>query len=453
MKIKTSKMIMPVGMFLCILLASTNITYGQLALDDLINYALQHSRDIKSANLQLEEARYQHKETLGQGLPQVEASASYSKMMLPEISLPEDLISGIPEEYEPMLAQLSNLDAFYTATAGVQVTQLIYNQSYLTGLKTTKKSQELYELLKSKTEEEVIEEVATSYYQVLSLMLQLNTVDKSLVNLNEIYRIVNLNYENDLVKETDVNRLKVTITNLEVNQQTITNAIEIQLNYIKALSGMPSDTTLNLGAISIDNDKEPLMQSPLFLIESVPSYQVLIKQRELNDQEIKLAKAEYCPTLATYGQFNFSSYNIESDIEEFNNMNTIGVQLSVPIFTSGINQAKVKQAQLKRAQTEENILKTKDLLSVSYSSARTEYQTAYNLLEAQKENRDLAFKVYEQTTLQYKEGMASMADVLNVNSDFIQAESSYNQQIIKCRLSEIKMMKSSGTLKLLVNKN
>ena len=446
-------MIVPIGMFLCVLVTSTNITYGQMTLDDLINYALENSRDIKSANLQLEEVMYQRKETLGHGLPQVEASGSYSKMMLPEISLSDEVVSMVPVEYAPMLAQIGNLDALYTATLGVQVTQLIYNQSYLTGLKTTKKAKELYQLLRNKTEEEVIEEVATSYYQTLSLMLQLNTVNKSLVNLNEIYRIVDLNYKNDLVKESDVNRLKVTITNLEVNQQTIKNVIDMQINYLKALSGMPSDTTFYLDTTSMDNDKNLLIQSSTFLLEGVPSYQVLLKQRELNDQEIKLAKAEYCPTLAAFGQFNYSSYNIESNIEKFNNMNTIGVQLSVPIFTSGINQAKVKQAQLKMAQTEETILKTKDLLSVSYSSAFSEYQTAYSLLDVQKENRDLAFKVYKQTSLQYKEGMASMADVLNVNTDFLQAESSYNQQIIKCRLSEIKMMKSSGSLKQLVNKN
>ena len=91
------------------------------------------------------------------------------------------------------------------------------------------------------------------------------------------------------------------------------------------------------------------------------------------------------------------------------------------------------------------------MLSVDYSNSLSGYQTSRELLNVQKENRELALKVYNQTTLQYKEGMTSMADVLHVNSDFLQAENSYHQQILKCKLAEVKMMKSSGNLKQLVN--
>ena len=71
------------------------------------------------------------------------------------------------------------------------------------------------------------------------------------------------------------------------------------------------------------------------------------------------------------------------------------------------------------------------------------------MLAAQRENKALALKVYHQTSLLYNEGMASMADLLNVNSDFLQADNSLNQQILKCKTAEIKMLKASGSLKSL----
>lgn len=426
---------------------------GQTKLNDVIQYALVHSREVKKANLKIEEANYIRKEAIGHGLPQIEASGSYSKMMLPEISISDEVKAMVPAQYAPILDQFSNIDALYTLSAGVQVTQLLYSQSYWVGIKTTKKVQELYGLLKNKTEEDVIEEVANSYYQTLSLMLQLNTIDKSLVNLKEIYRIVDLNYRNDMVKESNVNRLKVTITNLEVNQQTIKTVIGIQLNYIKALAGMPADTVLALDTASLNKNINALALNPAFSIENVPSYQVLLKQSEMNNQEIKLARAKYLPTLAAFGQFNYSSYNFKSEIDKMSNMNTIGLNLSFPIFSSGVNYAKLKQVQLKKSQTDEDILKTKDLLTINFNNANTEYQTAIKLLDVQKENRDLALKVYNQTSLQYKEGMASMADVLNVNSDFLQADNLYNQQILKCKFAEIKILKSTGNLKQIASNN
>lgn len=441
---------------------------GQTTLTGLVSYTLQHSRDIKKAELQRREADYIRQEAIGHGLPQVEASASYSKMMLPEVEIPataSQQIQGIADllinesataeqrqavnnSISGLLNQLGNLDALYTASAGIQVTQLIYSQSYWVGLKTTKKTQELYSILKTKNEEDVIAEVANGYYQAESLMLQLQTVDKSISNLKDIFRIAELSYKNDFLKESSVNRLQVTITNLEVVRETLQNGIDIQLNYLKALAGMPGDTLLTIDASTLIDDFANQEQS--FSIENVPSYQLMLKQDEIYSQQVKLSKAKYYPVLAAFGKFSYSSYNFSSEIEKMSNMNTIGLSLSVPIFSSGVNSAKLKQSQLRQAQLREDILKTTDLLAVNFNNAYLEYQTAFNMLSAQKENLALAQKVYDQTSLLYQEGMASMADLLNVNSDFLQADNSLNQQILKCKMAEIKMLKSSGTLKSLI---
>lgn len=448
-----------------------NSLQGQTKLTDLISYSLEHSRDVRKAELQRKEASYMYKEVRGNGLPQIEASASYSKMMLPDIEIPGDVgdqlgsmldmiinenvssetKQALKDQLTGTLNGLAGLDAMYTASAGIQVTQLIYSQSYWTGLRTAKKTKELYSLLKAKTEDEVIAEVASGYYQAGSLMLQLGTIDKSLSNLKEIHRIAELSYQNDLTKETNVNRLKVSISNLQVTRQTIQNGISIQLNYLKALAGMPAYTLLTIDTTAMIADFVDSRNDRSFSVNNVSSYQVLLKQNEMYGQQIKVAQAKYYPTLAAFGQFNFSSYNTSASIDKLSNMNTIGLNLSVPIFTSGVNSSKVKQAILKQAQLQEDILKTQDLLTVSYNNAFLEYQTSRDLLAAQKENRELAQRVYNQTSLQYQEGMASMADLLNVNSDFLQADNSYNQQVLKCKTSEINILKASGNLKSLVN--
>lgn len=441
---------------------------GQTTLTGLVSYTLQHSRDIKKAELQRREADYIRREAIGYGLPQVEASASYSKMMLPEVEIPagaSQLIQGfadllinetanseqrqnVTNSISGLFNQLGNLDALYTASAGIQVTQLIYSQSYLIGLKTTKKTQELYSIVKTKSEEDVIAEVANGYYQAGSLMLQLQTVDKSLNNLKDMFRIAELSYKNDFIKESSVNRLQVTITNLEVVRESLKNGIDIQLNYLKALAGMPGDTLLAIDPGTMIDDF--VNQEHSFSAQNVPAYMLMLKQDEIYSQQVKLSKAKYYPVVAAFGKFSYSSYNFSHEIDKMSNMNTIGLSLSLPIFSSGVNNAKIKQSQLKQAELREDILKANDMLSVNYNNALLEYQTAGNLLAAQKQNRELALKVYNQTSLQYKEGMASMADLLNVNSDFLQADNSLNQQILKCKTARIKMLKANGNLKTLI---
>ena len=437
--------------FVLLICLSTTTSYGQTDLKSLINYSLKHSHDIKKSDLQYKEATYQQKEAIGKGLPQIEGKADYSKMFI-SIDLPESMYQMVGPDYAPLLDQIANMDAIYMSSIGAQVTQLIYSQSYIEGLKTVKKTKELYQTLKAKTEEEVIEEVANNYYQLLALYLQLETVDKSLVNLDKMYQIVNLSYENDLIVKTDVNRLKVNITNLEVTKQTLQNSIDLQLNYTKALAGMPSDTILKVDTAFIARNLE-LRQHGFnaFSAEQVPAFQALLKQDDIYKQQVKLAQAEYYPTIAAYGQMNYSSYNTEAKIEKMRNMSTIGVQLKIPIFTSGVNHAKVQQKRVRELGLQEDILKNEKLLNINYQNAMMEYQSAHDLLAVQEENKKLAQDVYNQMSLQFKEGVASMADLLNVNSDFLQADNSYNQQLLKCKLSEIKVLKATGTLKQLAN--
>ena len=454
----------------CLSLCSIS-AYSQTDLSSLINYALAHNREIKKASLQEQEASYMRKEARGHGLPQVEGSASYSKMMLPsmDISMSPDQIGGmldmiinesadattkqnLKNQLSGMMNQLSNLDALYSTSAGIQVTQLIYSQAYWASLKTTKKAQELYSVLKTKKEEDVIADVANTYYQTGSLMLQAQSINKSLQNLKELYQMVELSYKHDLTKETNVDRLKVTISNLEVTQQMVKNGIDIQLNYLKVLAGMPADSSIRIDTAAIVSNFELMKEANNFSTENVASYQALIKQSEVYEQQIKLSNANFYPTLAAYAQFNYSSYSTTSKIESMSNMNTFGVSLKVPIFTSGTNYYKVKQSKIKLEELNEDIQQTKDLLTVNYNNAYLEYLTSSNMLASQKENRDLALKVYKQTSLQFQEGMASMADLLNVNQDFLQADNSYNQQILKCKTAEIKMLQASGNLKLIANK-
>lgn len=425
---------------------------AQSELTNIINYGLSHSREVRKAGLQQDEARYIRKEAVSKGLPQIEGSAGVSKMILSGgLDLPESVYQMVPEQYKSMLESISKLDQLNSASAGIQVTQLIYSQAYIVGLQTSKKTMELYSALKSKKEEEIIADIANTYYQIGSMMLQEQTITKSTQNLNEIYKMTELKYKSDLIKETDLNRLKVSITNLEVTQKTLESSIEIQLNYLKALTGMPLDTTLNINPSAGETLENSISA---FKLEHVPAYRVLLKQNEIYGLQIKQAQAKYYPSLAAYGKFNFSSYSLGDKIsfEDWTNMNTVGLNLTIPIFYSGGDRAKVKQAKFKQAQLQEDIRQTRDMLNIKYNNALLEYQTAQNLLGVQTENRQLAERVYKQTKMQFEEGMASMADLLNVNSDFLQADNSYNQQILKCKTAGIKMLEASGTLKTLINK-
>ena len=47
--------------------------------------------------------------------------------------------------------------------------------------------------------------------------------------------------------------------------------------------------------------------------------------------------------------------------------------------------------------------------------------------------------------------MASLTDLLNVESSLLEAENLFNQQLLKYKLAEIELLKATGKLKTLIN--
>src|SRR5512133_1573557 len=142
---------------LLIVFSAVHIVTGQTELNSMIDYALKHNRTLKKSDLQIQEASFSIREITANGLPRISDSLSYVRAETPR--------------------------EVYSAGTTLQITQLLYSQSFWTGLKTAGMVKEMYAIAKTKNEDSVIADVATSYYQAGALMLQKNTVEKSMKNL------------------------------------------------------------------------------------------------------------------------------------------------------------------------------------------------------------------------------------------------------------------------------
>ncbi len=422
----------------------------QYSLEKLLRHAIENSHAMKKAELQQSGSRAKFKEALANGLPQVDGSLDYSRMGIPDIEISQKLIDGLPENLAPMLEGLSNLKAMHTTSAGVTVSQLLYSQSYLTGLKQARKAEELYDVMLRKTEDDVINDVSTQYYQILANYASLGILDKNIDALEKLYNILKLQYENDFVKQTDVNRLKVSVTNLKTQRKTLQNGIRIQERILKIISGIPVDQEIVLATFNqnVDHNQPGLAA---FSIEALPDYQLLQKQIELAELQVASDKAAYYPNLAAFGQFTYSSYATEFQLKNFSNMNTIGLKASIPIFSSGMRKQKLIQSELKLQETQQDFDLNAKYLETNYRNASNSLLSAWANLQDQKENKELANKVYGQVKLQFDEGMASLTDLLNVETSLLEAENLFNQQLLKYKLAEIDLLKTTGRLKSLVN--
>ena len=422
-------------------------------LSSLLKHAVENSHAVKKAAFRQQESNSKTKETIANGLPQVEGSLSYSRMGLPEINISEEMLEALPDEISPLLSGLSDIKALHTGAAGVKVSQLLYSQSYLTGVKQAKKAEDLYKILLEKTEDDVIREVSSYYYQILTNYSNLSILNRNIQNLEKLHQILKLQYENDFVRQTDVNRLKITVTNLKTQRETLQNGILIQERMLKILAGISSETVMRLDTAGMGKMSYAQPVASVYVPELLPDYQALVKQNELAMLQVKSNKAAFYPNLAAYGQFNYSSYATKFGFDNASGMNTIGFKATIPIFSSGMRKQQVMQSQLKLKQTQEDFELAGKQLETGYQNAVNTLHSAWAGLQDQQENKALANEVYGQVKLQFDEGMASLTDLLNVESSLLEAESLFNGQLLKYKLAGIDLLKSTGKLRTLIVEN
>jgi outer membrane protein TolC len=418
-------------------------------LQKLLNSAVANNAEVKKAALKQTESEYMKKEAIAHGLPQVDGKINYTMMGIPQINIPSDFAASLPQDLLPILQQLQGIDRLYTASAGVTASQLVYSQSYIEGIRQAKKAGELYDVMRQKTEDEVIYDVATLYYQIRNHYATLKILDENIQNLKKIDTILTLQYENDLAKKTDVQRVQVKIANLRTKKESLKDAIDIRERMLKIVCGIPTDTTLVVDTLSQHNE----LQSPVvsqFNVENLSDFQLLEKQEEMAQLKIKSDQADYFPNLAVFGQYNFSSYSTNSNFN-LSGVTTVGFKATVPIFSSFLRHSKVMQAKIQLQEMQEDVSLHKKQLGTGYQHAANSLVSAWDVLQAQEENVSLARDVYHQVQLSFHEGMSSLTDLLSVESSLLEAESLYFQQLMRYQIAQLDMKKSTGNLQKIIS--
>jgi outer membrane protein TolC len=126
--------------------------------------------------------------------------------------------------------------------------------------------------------------------------------------------------------------------------------------------------------------------------------------------------------------------------------NVVGLNLSIPIFSSGQRRSRITQSKINLLMAEN----TKDLLSQQLEIQ--EKQLRYNLnnlLEQynnQRANIDIAREIYSKMSLKYEQGVVSSLELTSANNNYLAAESDYTNTLFQLLDAEIALRKLNGNL-------
>jgi outer membrane protein len=436
--------------FLCSIGLSVSAQVKTLTLKDALTYALQNKADAKKSKLEVENSEYKIQEVRSRALPQISANGNLTYNPVIQTTVIDGAGFGAPgTTIQAAFGQK------WTSTAGLSLTQAIFDQSVFTGLKAAKTTREFYQINNQLTEEQVIERVANNYYSVFVQKERLVLLDSNYVNTTKVRDIVKGQFDNGLAKKIDLDRIVVKMSNIDTERQQIKNQITLQENALKFYMGMPIET-------EIDMPKEEFEVIPAALteqgnVENRTEYLLLKKQEELLVYNKKAVEAGYYPTLSLTAGYNYIGQGPEfpwfakpKDGVYWSDYSAIGLNLHVPIFTGFGTRAKVRQADVQIRSLQEDMKDTKLSLDLDYRNAIAQIDDNLVTIENQKENMRLAKEILDNTKNNYLQGLASLTDLLDSENASLEAQNNYTRAVLNYKIAEVALIKSKGELKTLI---
>lgn len=425
-----------------------------LTLHDALSYALKNSEVLEKARLDIEMGAHQISEVRAAALPQIDASSSLTyNPIVQQFVLPADFMGGTPGEFIAIRAGQT-----WGAMSTVQLNQQIFNQQVFTGLKAARSTEEFYRLSKDLSEENIIQQVATNYYQVVITQQQLDVVDANLDRISQLEKMTENQYEVGLAKKIDLDRIRVNKTNLEVSREQLVSAVTQQQNLLKYYMGMSISEQITIPETEIEkleSEASVLLDQQDIDVEQLLSYQVLQKQEELLVFQRKAYQAEYYPSLSIGGNYTYNSqsndFNLYSSRALNFDMSAITLSLRIPIFDGNARRARVRQANVEIRKLHEDLRNTSNALNMTYENAKIQIKNSLRTIESQRVNKEFAEEVFNSTQNNYRNGLAGLTDLLTAETDLVAAQNSYNEALLNYKVAQIELIKSNGNIKSLIN--
>lgn len=423
----------------------------KLSLKDCVKQAVEKNVNVQTSKIDKEIGKEKKNEASASLYPKINLNTNFTDNVKLQKIMVDGALMGAPGTQIPF-----TMGSMYSTTEVLSISQIIYNQTAITALKLARKANETYDLSIRKSKEEVGVQVAKMYALALTTIEQQKLIESNINRSERLKKITGVTIEAGTGKQIDMDRVNVNLENMYTQLSNTKAAYDKQMNTIKYLLELPLDTPIEL---TDTVGAELLSTQPILLndFSSNVNIQLLESQKQINSLNKKFINAGYLPSLSLSGQAayqgqqnKFSTYFKNNSDNKWYSYANFTVTLSIPVFDGFERRSKARQAEWDYRKTELTLNNTKESLSMDYRNALNTYNNNKTNVKRQKQNLGLAEKVYQETSLKYKEGIATMSNLLQDETSLSNAQDSYLTALYNFKDSELKIMSLNGEINSLI---
>lgn len=424
-------------------------------------YAIKNSYQVKNALADREIARKTIWETTAMGLPQISGTINYQNMVdVPTMLMPDfitpavvgvnkglfglDPIAPVPEtEFFPV-----QFGARHNADWGITATQLVFSGEYIVGLQASKIFYGLSEKALVRTQNEIMESVAKSYYLVLVAEESYKILQEMVINTAAIRREMEAMLEVGFIEDTDVDQMLLMEANLQNTLNNLSTQVEIANRLLKFQMGVnlsePIELTDNLSDVMNLDDVVQIMLKDFQPANNI-DFQLMQSQEELAEMNLRRYNSSYLPSLAAFATYSKSAmrskFNIFDTEQDWFPTTIVGLSVNIPVFSSGMRMAQVSKARLEVEKARTLKIQVSEGLRLNYQQSLLNLRTAHDIYLTEKKNLELSEKIYYKTTIKYREGVATSLELTQVQNQYLATQSNYFRAMADMLNAKAELMK------------
>ncbi|MBO9617592.1 MAG: TolC family protein [Niabella sp.] len=437
------------------------------SLQQALEYGQKNNVQVKNALLDIQLQEQVNREVTGSAYPQINANGNVTfnpnvaVQRFPNFFAPAiinvlqqlDVRDGSGKPISPPAnGDYGFIDAQFgtkwTSNGGVSLSQILFDGQVFTGLKARKTLIEYREKSAEVTAEQIRQNIAKIYYQLIVSKTQTALLDSNIALVEKNRHDTKIMYDNGFAEKLDIDKLDVQLANLHSQKTQILNAVNNGYLGLKLLMGMPIREQMVLtDTLTDENLKEGILEVTAFDYNQRRDYQTAELGMKLNEYDVQRYKFSKIPTLSLNG--NYSKMAMENSLGKTINgqwftASSIALNLHIPIFTGFATNARIAQAKIKLQQTQNMVEAMKINIDMQRDSALNTFKSALKDMDYQKQNMRLAESVYSQTKKKYEVGTGSQLEIDNARVQLQSAQTNYYSALYSAVAAKVDYLKAIG---------
>lgn len=436
-------------LIILLFLTTEMLCFGQTkTLKECISLGISNNLSLVNARIEIGKAKTGVSQNRARLLPVINGIFQFTDYFISPVNVTTGTLLGNDFPQDPTWQTIKSTQ--YNVNAGIQMSIPLYNQSLYASIDVAKTIEQLRLLSYDKAVEDLTIQIGRIYYLAQSFLELTTLADENICRMQQLCFITEALYEQGIVLEVDLNRVRINLQNLKAQKNQYMMMHTQQLNMLRFLLDLPAEQPIEVERLNQDIFPGNLSG----FSDSLPELKIANLQKRLTEQKISAIKSGYIPTISLTGfagglgyqeKFNHYFHTKASYQNWFGNC-FIGVNVSIPVFDANSKKLQIRQQRYEADQAENKSRQLLERFQTEYSNSLLRLNHNIEVYHSQSQSYAQACDVFQVTEQRYREGVASMTDILQDEMQLRTAQSARTHALLQFNLAYLELLKLSGNL-------